>query len=39
MDKSGKSRPESGNAERAVRIVCMICNEIIKMILAWRGLR
>ena len=39
MDKSRKSRPVSENAERAVRIVCMVCNEIIRLLLAWRGLR
>ena len=25
--------------ERVVRIICMILNEIIKIILAWHGLR
>ena len=39
MGKSGKSHPVSENAERTVRIICMICNEVIKMLLAWRGLR
>ena len=39
MGKSGKSHPVSENTERAVKIICMICNEVIKMLLAWRGLR
>jgi hypothetical protein len=39
MDKSRKSRPTGEETERAVRIICMLGNEIIRLILAWRGLR
>ena len=36
MDKS-RRKPEPANAEKVVRIICMIVNETLKVVLAWRG--
>lgn len=38
MGKPRKS-PDRTNAERVVKVICMIVNEAIKVILALRGVR